>query len=300
MMQLAEKHRKEYDSFGPWMWEIKNNDDIPDLFLNDFTYSDSIEIAFKIPRNVERRDTRPGADLYDCIVAIYVDSVLILQRVNTHVERREVMRRDILAVGRFSDLLYGEFFLYLPDTTISIPFNTVSENIIAIAIHLLRASHLDGSRSAPDGNEEQSGELSILFQNLLQYARKEESLRFLAHQRPIRVIRQKNHWYDYILSWFPRRIQESLFLAASQELILIQRIPQIVYDLNDRFGYMQTYIPFCNVTAIERVQNPVYQGIDTLSLCFGNQKLIAQVERHFLGSAGQALTALIPVRENLY
>ena len=46
---------KEYREFGPWILEIKSADDVPDLFINYYTFSSSVECALKIPIPLDRR-----------------------------------------------------------------------------------------------------------------------------------------------------------------------------------------------------------------------------------------------------
>lgn len=300
MMQISEKHRKEYDSFGPWILEIKNNENVPDLFMEDFVYDDTIELAFIVPRNVERRNTQPGVNLYDFLVAIYANSILILQRVDEHVESRELPRSGIIAVGQLFNLLHGELLIYLLGETVIIPFNTVSETVINSAVNLLRRSRMIVPLEDVSTGVTENEEMSTLFQNLLRSAGMAESLAFLAHQKKKWVTLRQSHWYDCILKWVPRMVQESMFLAAQAELIIIQRVPHIMYYKNSSYGYTKTYIPFSNITTISSVKNQRLQGIDSLLIGIGNREFVLQVDQRFLSEAGQPLTRIIPSVGSVY
>jgi len=286
MKVITEKHRKEYDAFGPWIREIQNNDEVPDLFLKDFAHDSSVELAIKVPRHIERRETEPGVNLYDYLVALYPDSLLILKRVDTFVERREVARCDVIGVSHLHELLRGELLIHLCDETICLPFNSVSEKIIENMVRKLRPpSHAASQRESPERGEP-FGEMSILFKNLLHNDRLEEPLAFLAHQRINRVTLRLIHWYDRILACLPRRVQESLYLDAGRDLMIIQQIPQIVYYNSCCYGYMKTYIPLRSITAIGSTPHPRFEGVETLSIHAGNREFTAQVEQGFLEAAG--------------
>ena len=68
----------EYNAFGPWAYEISEKYPLPPLFAPYFTADDKAVIKIKIPREIERRNAEPGMDLYDYVVALYEDRLLIL------------------------------------------------------------------------------------------------------------------------------------------------------------------------------------------------------------------------------
>lgn len=283
MVQTAEKHKKEYDEFGPWIWIVENDEEIPDLFLDHFTYDDTVQLAFKIPRNIERRTVRPGANLYDFLIVIYPESLHVLRQVDTRVERTTVSLDEITAIGRVTDLLHGELLLYLPEGAVMIPFNTVSDDIVDRAVELIRRRNRgDAAENMPSASESEYAEkMSMLFRNLLNQARERESIALLAHQRSISTTLRSTTWYARLVALFHRTLQESAFLSTPTELIVFQRIPQIVWSRKGHYGYMQTYIRRRAITSIESAQNPRVQGVDTLSIRTGTTEFACQVGHGF-------------------
>jgi len=55
-MDKSQKHKREYDMFGPWIFQIESADDVPDAFEPYFRYDETVEFAIKIPHHVERRN----------------------------------------------------------------------------------------------------------------------------------------------------------------------------------------------------------------------------------------------------
>ena len=58
----------EYDRFGPWIYEISEEDPVPPLFI-DHIPTDKIPLmSIKIPRKIDRSEARPGWNLYDYVM----------------------------------------------------------------------------------------------------------------------------------------------------------------------------------------------------------------------------------------
>ena len=71
--------QREYDRFGPWAVAISDDDPPPPLFEPLIERREPM-LAIKIPRSVERRNARPGMDLYDYLVCLYEHDLVILAR----------------------------------------------------------------------------------------------------------------------------------------------------------------------------------------------------------------------------
>ena len=90
----------EYDRFGPWVVEISDEDPPPPLFVPHLSRTDTPLLSVKIPRVISRRDARPGMDLYDYLVSLYEEDVVVLERQDHHVEARTIRYADVHHLGR--------------------------------------------------------------------------------------------------------------------------------------------------------------------------------------------------------
>lgn len=135
----------EFDAFGPWVLEIDEPHEMPPLFKKyEYLIEDSLMI-FKIPRKIERRHANPHMNLYDKVISVLENEVVILYRAGDYAEKITVELCDISIVSKTEFLLYGTIDLYIKDDIITFNYNTVSDIIIDKFLYLLRKSHVNDS-----------------------------------------------------------------------------------------------------------------------------------------------------------
>ena len=103
---------KEYREFGPWILEIKTEDDVPDLFKNHYSFNDSVESAIKIPIPLDRRQAKKGMDFYKSIVSFNKDEVIILENTENGITNEHFSYSRIKAVKKMIDLLEAVLKIY--------------------------------------------------------------------------------------------------------------------------------------------------------------------------------------------
>ena len=146
-----DERQHEYDRFGPWAIEVTAEDPAPPLFRPYLTRSEPALLSIKIPRRIERRNARPGMDLYDYLVCLYGDDLTVLQRVGQqrsgHEVRAETLRyQDVQYMRVSQDLLRGNVRLGLPSGPFDLPYNTVSEHLMWRAVDLIRGRYASRRR----------------------------------------------------------------------------------------------------------------------------------------------------------
>ena len=119
---------REYDRFGPWAIEISDEDPLPRLFAPHLGRTELPRLAVKIPRRITRREAHPGMDLYDFLVCLYEDDLLVLRRVGREVAGDTVAYRDIRQIRVTQDLLRGSIQVGLPDGVLDLPYNITCTN----------------------------------------------------------------------------------------------------------------------------------------------------------------------------
>ena len=100
--------KREYDQFGPWVLEIKNEDDIPQQYKN---FTDTIMggvFSFKVPVNIERCNLKPGMLLYQTVISLTEKAVIILHHSKRTAHRHKIRYDHILHLQYTTDLLFGE------------------------------------------------------------------------------------------------------------------------------------------------------------------------------------------------
>ncbi|MDV7143357.1 MarR family transcriptional regulator [Tropicimonas sp. TH_r6] len=123
--------RREYDGFGPWLSEVKSEADMPPRFLAFYGEHKDAKFLFKVPRNADRRQLRPGMDLYDAVLAVHDHGIFIAKLDAGGVSTRQSNWDHIAAIGNFGDRLQGIWSAYLKDgSRANVTFNKVSSEMM--------------------------------------------------------------------------------------------------------------------------------------------------------------------------
>ena len=270
-----DERQHEYDRFGPWAIEVTTADPAPPLFRPHLTRSDPALLSIKIPRHIERRNARPGMDLYDYLVCLYEDDLTVMQRVGHEVRTETVRYQDVQYLRVSQDLLRGCLHLGLPSRPFELPYNTVSEALMERAVDLVRAryagtdAHVATSAVVETGrarrrsprlaarlqlrrvqrSDPEEGVLSFYFDRLLADERRHSpSLRLLAAQGTLAVADGGVHPLRRILfSIASKRLLESLHLTDGRELKIIDRGATYAYRWQAVYGVRTTFMPLVNL-----------------------------------------------------
>jgi hypothetical protein len=160
----SEDARREYDAFGPWVYEVLEARDLPPRFRAVFGPWGGSDLVLKIPVDVERRNARPGQDLYRQVLEIKGDTLRSLSLADERVEERSVSIAALQALTLYQVLLLGTFSAVTPDSEFGFLFNTVSSPLVRRFVDLLR------ERVAPAGQPPLGSSLPVknfFFQNLV-------------------------------------------------------------------------------------------------------------------------------------
>lgn len=278
------KPDREFDAFGPWILAVEEERDVPRLFRGSFEFDDTVRLVLKIPRHITRRNARPGMDLYDHLVVISETEILILDRMDSGKEprRRVAPLNDLLAVGKLTDLLLGELQLHLREETVTVPFNTISEELIDEAIGIIRESAYHEGGPGVSAGKAATDELTPLYRNLLKQERRLNGAELLAYQPSALVDKKEKTLWDRIADIYALPLlRETMILSNTRELILYNREPMIIRRRTGHYGYLRTLLPLFNLSAFEREANPRYRGVEDLSFVLGPRRIRCVVGESF-------------------
>ena len=124
--------RQEYDAFGPWVRAVGSEEEMPPRFRAAWPEIGGARFVFKLPIRAERRDVRPGMDLYDMVLAVDHAGVTVLRLIGEGIDRRSIGWADVTGMSSFTDLLDGCWSLLLSDGgQLDASYNTVSAHHFA-------------------------------------------------------------------------------------------------------------------------------------------------------------------------
>jgi hypothetical protein len=212
----------EYDRFGPWVLEISDEDPPPPLFLPHLEMDRAALLRIKIPRRVERRNARPGMNLYDYVISLFDDEVEVLQRVEDSVKSTSFRYTDVKRVVHREDLLRGDIDVVLKDTTVELPFSTISSDLMGQLVAIIRRRYVDESRLV-DVNAitpPQAESQSFYFRGLLRGLRSESPhVRLIGFQNEVPLGRYHEGFFrTMFFRVVGKRLLETLYLTDGSEL----------------------------------------------------------------------------------
>jgi hypothetical protein len=249
------ERQREYDRFGPWAIEISAEDPPPPLFRPWLTRSDPALLCIKIPRSVARRDANPGMDLYDYLVCLYEDDMVIMRRVGHDVRSDGFRYRDVQRLRVDANLLRGNIHLGLPGRPYDLPYNTVAQGLMLRVVELIRQRYMpprSGSSNLPDSRlQVPVDELSFLFERRLAEDQRSDGLVLLAAQGTRAVASHGSSAVRRLLfSIADKRLLESMHLTDGRELKIVGRGQAYAYRWQAIYGTDTTYLPIDNLSGV--------------------------------------------------
>ena len=260
----------EYDRFGPWIIEISEADPPPPLFLPHLTREETPLLSIKIPRKIDRRDARPGMNLYDYMINLYQEELVILERVGNDVRSEAFFYRDIHWLRYGEHLLKGSLHLSMTGKVYDLPFNTVSTNIIERLVDLIRQRYTGeaGQAAMAEAPDISEGELSFFFAGLLARERAQyPEFRILASQTETPIgFYETGAFRKLLFGIFSKRLLESLHLSDGRELKIIDRGKIYRYKGQTVYGIDTYTIPISNIAGVTWQKDPKNAAVLNLIL----------------------------------
>ena len=238
----------EYHSFGPWIFEISEKHPLPPIFIPYYKKFDDQLLLVKIPRNIDRKDAKPGMDLYDYVIGMYEDYMYILERKDNTVEENKITYREIEGLNILNDLLIGELTLYLTNRVLKIPYNTVSDDLIHKMVKISRDRYANAVCLLKGKNAYEPNQLKktdVLFSNLLKdMERNGDLFNNIFVQPAVNLKTNKSNILRKIFKITREKLLNSLYLTNDKELAVITRGQLITKGRDAIYSYSHTYIPF--------------------------------------------------------
>ena len=245
----------EYDRFGPWVIEIGDEDPPPPLFVPQLTRSETPLLGLKIPRKIPRREAHPGMDLYDYLVNLYDEDLVVLERVEREVRVHSIRYLDIKYLCLREELLRGNVHLGIGDGGhYDLPFNTVSGDIMRRLVDIVRERYLpDGEPLAVEIEPTNAAELSFYFERLLRDEQAGDSaMRPIATQASISMgALEESTLRRLLFGIVDKRLLESLHLSDGRELRIIDRGQPFAYRWQSVYGRVETWMPLASITGTD-------------------------------------------------
>lgn len=280
MAENVNRDIAEYNAFGPWAYEITAKNPMPRLFEPFFTEDDKAVIKIKIPREIERRNAEPGMDLYDFVIALYEDRLLVLERQAGNVKEHLIPLKEFMGVRIYENMLKGGYTVFSAEGPVSFPFNGVSIDLFRKLTNLIleRIPEWSGAGHTCDITKlpvtDSVPETMLLTNMLHDVQMKVPDVHVGAVQTSVDVHR-KGATRDMIerMLWREKN-PEALHLYNDTWLIVLENgvFPNHV-GMQD-YGYTQTIIPLDRLTNIQVATSEEYSLMEECILSLGSSRVI--------------------------
>lgn len=241
----------EYDAFGPWIYEIDEEHPMPKLFVPHIPQDEAALMLFKIPRNIERRLATPDMDLYDYIIGAYSNHICILKREERTVAKTMVSYSEIEGLELKRHFLAGSLTVYVKKTSITVPFNAVSMDMIKRFTAHIRSRILKEQNIIPEVVREKQADipLNLLFTNMLRDLRDDGETPLLYGYQPTAVCTPVNRsGLQGLLDRFRhQKNPATLHVVTPGELIIIQQDVTTEKHAKEEFTYHYFYLPVSEI-----------------------------------------------------
>ncbi len=276
------------------MDRVHDATELPGLYRDypvDFATS---QLVLKVPRNISRRDAQPTMDLYDHLIIVAPDTLVVLSRADPDTggsalgyTERTLGYGDVVAVTDTVDLVDGRIdILARTGETLTVPYNGSSEQVITHLIDVLSELSLAALRptltvtlpeadAAPadldllDLGKEDVGLVTSYFDVM----RHEFGATLLAaHGREVLppnggLVSRVAH------AIYPMTLHGAVLCRTERELHIIGRKGWLVRGNTPDLSCAHTTIPLAAIDEIGLVPHPTYPGASVVTLHLGAARI---------------------------
>lgn len=277
----------EFDAFGPWVGRVRDATEVPGLYRDyplDFTTS---RLVLKVPRNISRRDAQPTMDLYDHLIVVAPEALVVLSRADAGYTRSVFGYADIVALTDTVDLVDGRLdILAGTGDTLTVPYNGSSEDVITHLVDVLSELSLAAMRRTPaltlPAPDDPPADLDLLdlgkedvglVTSYFDLMRHELGASLLAaHGRTVlpprggRISRAVHEFY-------PMTLQGAVLCRTERELHIIGRKTWLLRGSAPDLSRSHTTIPMAAIEEISLRPHPDYLGASVVALRLGTTTL---------------------------
>lgn len=269
------ENTKEYNAFGPWVYEIKGEHDMPPLFVNDYQEKEQPQLLVKIPRRIDRRDATPDMHLYDYVVGAFDTCLYILKRVNDSVVTMHVPYSRVLAVKSTVSMLKGQVLLYLDDDVVTIEYNTVSEPIMTSLVNIIRDKYNKELRVLEIGSISHDIDMvGHLYSAIIdRYAARDSRIRLVAYQPPSKFLPRYDQFREKMKGLMKTKqlITGTAFLTNDTELMVLQRDKLARSRKQGDLTHSMLFLPFGSIEKIISVKGFKDSRNDSMNISIQGQ-----------------------------
>lgn len=210
--RMTREEREQY-LFGPWLSEIKSEEDIPPQY---FYAKDTIlkaQLAVKVPVNKDRKDLKPGMLMYKQVLLMNSDDLMLYCASQNGVDEERIPMENLIFVIRGGELLNNYIAFGTDDSVVRIEYYSVSQELTSHILMKIRDYFEDNHRSIPVPEKSFSqAKDTVLYSYFTRKEYTREPMNIIAYQKEALMKVADGNLMDIFINRFKQpRLEEVLF-----------------------------------------------------------------------------------------
>ena len=230
---------------------------MPPIFVPYYKEQENCLLLIKVPRNIDRKDTKPGMNLYDYVIGMYEAYGYILKRKDKEIEEIKFSYDRVEGIENYRDLLLGLLTIHLTNYDIIIRYNTVSEDIILQLVKIIRDRYSQKNyNKIPIKNKIEAHEITERFyENIINKMYSDgDSFDIMAFQPAVKANNSRGNLFQKIIRLMRLKLLLiTVHLCSSGELLVIDKGRPIRYLKETAYSYRFTSI------SLEKIYNTKFE-----------------------------------------
>lgn len=270
---------REFDTFGPWIDEVRTADDLPRLYRDAGVDPAAHRLVLKVPRNIERRNATPDMDLYDHLITVDDEALGVLSRRDGTYDTVRIPVGEIIAIQTSVTLLDGRLTIHTVDgPPVTLAYNGSADAPVQDLVRLLRELYLPAPTAAavspsdldvPNLGAPDTG-LVTAYRKLIV---KESGMHVVNAARRRVVVPKSGALSRAVHRMWPMTMHASIFAAGDREAQAFHRRDWFSRDGANGHSIARTVIARPRINDVRLTPHDRYEQVKVLTVHAGNNQL---------------------------
>lgn len=273
----------EYHRFGPWLLEINADLDIPPQYSDKNDLILSAKYSFKVPVNKDRIQMKPGMLLYEYVISIFADKLIIFHIHNQSVQQSSILFKEIQYIVQGGELLRNYIQIATPEKIHTFPYHSVSHEVTSKVVTMLRSGMLnDAKPSSFTALEEDKLKHLSLYKYLMAKRVIDESANIVAYQPYQKIKLNKSEKWSWWINLFRRnKLPELLIVSKNKELIIASSDIEKKSKETVDYSHRHIFISIDKILDIKITNSERFIDVNNLTFIIGDNKIVLNVMKDF-------------------
>ena len=280
--QMTREEREQY-LFGPWLSEIKSEEDIPpQYFFKKDTILNS-ELAMKVPVNKDRKDLDPGMLMYKQVLIIEEEQIQLYSASAQGVDEVTIPLSELIFVIRGGELLNNYIAFGTVEQVYRVEYYSVSKELTSRILMKARMFFENAAQSVEiiEGDFENAKD-AMLYKYFTRKEYTREPMKVVAYQ-PEALLKtaESNIMNIFINRLNQPKLEEVMFLTNGKELIIASGDIDKGNEASVDYSYRHCYIRLDSLKGFLLSDDEAYDDTKVLTVETVGQNFLINVKDGF-------------------